>query len=136
MRRRIHLQGTHLVARVDATTKEYKRFAAIQIGRSHEVFRRTMPIVVTPSTSTFACERISNHLIWFSCLPIHINQVFVARVSVCCVGGVGYGITRVDISITYGLRLPHAIFLIMNNHAIGTTQQHLSFSIHIPVVGY
>ena len=47
---RIHVEGNHLVAGVDATCQEDTGLASIKIGGTEEVLRRTVAIAIAPSS--------------------------------------------------------------------------------------
>ena len=104
----IDIVGTHLMLRVDTTSKEDAGGLSIKVGSTEEIFRGAVTIGVAPVTGIATRKWIGVRQFIvknYTRATIHINKVFITCVCVGHVGGMGNASTRVHTLDAYALEL-------------------------------
>ena len=133
----IYIKSHHFMAGIDTTSKEDAWMAPIQVRSTKEVLATTMTITITPSlfqvslSCLQAFQRIFPHIIWLTCLTIHIDKILSTCMRKGHCGTTNQITTSIDRSITnsFSGSISHVDY-----HTIRTTKNALCLAILIPVV--
>ena len=153
---RIHLQCTHLVARVAATAQEDGWRAAIQIGCAEIVLARTVTrVLLAPDGGILSRSLIINvsglallesgqriehrsplvgavpAQIGLARLAVQVEQILLAMMGVFLTGAARAAIVVGHVAHVDGLARSR-----VNDHVVGTAHQHLGLAVHVPVIAY
>ena len=136
--RRIHVEGNHLVAGIDAACQEDARIATVQVGCAEEVLRRAVAIAVTPGSLQAglsilqSLQGILYRLIGHARLTVDIHQILGTLVhepvgtAASSTSVVLRGVAD-DVGLTVGS---------VDGGAVGSTDQGLGLAVLVPVVGH
>ena len=136
----IDAEGLHVVLRVTAAAEEDERMTSIKERRTEVVLRGAVTIAVAPVVGVAARKRIGHpercgtgaDAIRLACGALHIEQILGSGVGVGTVGiVVTHRVARVHVHIT---NLGSRAVGMMDDHVVGTTHEHLSLSVAVPVV--
>ena len=135
--RGIHVQRHHLVAGIDAASQEDAGLATVKTGRTEEVLRRAVAVAVAPCCVQVglavlqSLQGVFHHLIGFTCLTVHIYQVFVALVHEPLSGAGGSQIVLCLVADDVFRTVGH-----VNHRTIRGAHHGFGSSVLIPVVGH
>ena len=136
----IDAEGLHVVLCVAAAPEEDERMATIEEGCSEVVLGGAVPVAVAPVVGIAAGQWIGHpqgpvcaYGVRFAGCALEIEQILGTRVGIGHVGRLSDGVACVDVHVADVLRRAVGI---VNDHVVGTTHEHFSLPVAVPVVAH